>query len=67
MSVEELAPYLVTKYVEDNSHQDFKSDKTPENRAFWTSPNRMKWEFHNDAIQDCIKWLNEEYIREDEV
>ena len=65
MSLDEIAPYLVTKYVEDNSHYDFKGDYIHEYRAFWTSPKQMNREFHDDALQDCLEWLDEEYIDED--
>ena len=51
--------------VHDNSHYDLKGDYIPEYRAFWTSPKQMKREFHDDALQDCLEWLDEEYTKED--
>ena len=65
MSLYEIAPYLVTRCVEDNSYYDFKGDYIPEYRAFWTSPKQMNREFHDDALQDCLEWLDEEYVNED--
>lgn len=54
MSLDEIAPYLVTKYVEDNSHYDFNGDYIPEYMAFWTSPKQMKKVFYRRILENYI-------------
>lgn len=51
MSLEELAPYLVHRTVIDKSQ-------------FWLSPNGFIFRNEEDAIENCIHWLDGEYYRE---
>ena len=50
MSLDELAPLLIKQraiYYGDERH--------------WTSPSGNKFDYYDDALEDCIQWLNSEY------
>lgn len=50
MSLDELAPLLIKQraiYYGDERR--------------WTSPSGNKFDYYDDAIEDCIKWLDSEY------
>lgn len=53
MSLEELAPYFVKDETFEFNSPCFTS---PSGDEFWTE---------EDAIDDCIRWLNKEYYDED--
>ena len=55
MPVEDLDEYLVTKT------QDKAGIPTNYFISFvWESPSGQKFIYRSDAINDCVKWLNEE-------
>ena len=50
MSPDELAPLLIKQraiYYWDERR--------------WTSPSGNKFNYYDDALEDCIQWLNSEY------
>lgn len=49
MSVDELAPYLV------------KEEFTFRDGTWWKSPSGNQFDYYDDALEDCIKWLNSKY------
>lgn len=49
MSVDELAPYFV------------KEEFTFKDGTWWKSPSGNKFDYYDDALEDCIKWLNSRY------
>lgn len=61
MPVEDLAEYLVTKT------QDKAGIPTNyfifESSFVWESPSGQKFIYRSDAINDCVKWLNEEMYK----
>lgn len=49
MSVDELASYLV------------KEEFTFKDGSWWKSPSAKKFDYYDEALDDCIKWLNSKY------
>ena len=49
MSVDDLAPYLVKEGF------NFKDGE------WWTSPSGNKFDYYDDALEDCTNWLNSKY------
>lgn len=49
MSVDDLAPYLVKEGF------SFKDGE------WCTSPSGNKFDYYDDALEDCINWLNSKY------
>ena len=63
MSLEELAPLLISLRVIDgeyDSNHDFSVGKT----NGYQSPSGKFYMSYVDALTDCIKWLDEEYHKE---
>lgn len=59
MPVEDLAEYLVRldiKSTADILNENLCLDEN----LVWQSPSKKQFEYRNDAIDDCVKWLNEE-------
>lgn len=59
MPVSELAEYLVRldiKSTADILNENLCLDEN----LVWQSPYKKQFEYRNDAIDDCVKWLNEE-------
>lgn len=59
MPVEDLAEFLVRLDLKSTT------DILDENLCLagnlvWRSPSKKHFEYRNDAIDDCVKWLNEE-------
>lgn len=59
MPVEDLAEFLVRLDIKSTA------DILDENlclagNLIWESPSKKHFEYRGDAINDCIKWLNEE-------
>lgn len=59
MPVSELAEYLVRSNIKSTS------DILDENLCLagnlvWESPSKKHFEYRDNAIKDCIQWLNEE-------
>lgn len=59
MPVSELAEYLVRLDIKSTS------DILDENLCLagnlvWQSPSKKHFEYRDEAIEDCIQWLNEE-------
>ena len=59
MPVSEIAEYLVRLDIKSTS------DILDENLCLagnlvWQSPSKKHFEYRDEAIEDCIKWLNEE-------
>lgn len=53
MSVSELAEYLVRLDIKSTA------DILDENLV-WQSPSKKQFKYRDEAIEDCIQWLNEE-------
>lgn len=51
MSLTEIAPYLIKRC--------FPYDENDDKR--WLSPSGKKFTYYDDAIEDCIKWLDSEF------
>ena len=59
MPVDQLAEFLVRLDIKSTS------DILDENlclagNLIWESPSKKHFEYRDEAIEDCIKWLNEE-------
>lgn len=66
MSLEELAPLLVYSTEEDIGDYDWKENPIPYYVTFWYSPSGNCFQDYvgngrEEAIEDCIKWLDAEY------
>lgn len=49
MSVDDLSHYLVKECF--NFHDG----------TWWSSPSGNKFDYYDDALEDCIQWLNSKY------
>lgn len=56
MSLEEIAPYLVRSKIIYDWEDEFE---------VYVSPSGLQYLSYEEAIDDCIKWLNSEYKGED--
>lgn len=70
MSLEELAPLLVYSTEEDIGDYDYDENRLPWYVTFWYSPSGNCFQDYvgngmQEAIDDCIEWLNSEYVRGD--
>ena len=59
MPVSELAEYLVR--LDIKSTADILDEKLClAGNLVWQSPSKKHFEYRDEAIEDCIQWLNEE-------
>lgn len=70
MSLEELAPLLVYSTQEDIGDYDYDDNSIPWYITMWHSPSGACFQDYGcneyqDAIDDCIRWLDLEYVRGD--
>lgn len=70
MSLEEIAPLLVYSKEEDVGDYDWEENPISYYETFWYSPSGKYFQDYvgdgrQDAIDDCIKWLDSEYVRGD--
>lgn len=70
MSLEELAPLLVYSTKEDIGDYDWDENPIPCYETFWHSPSGTCFQDYGcneyqDAIEDCIEWLDSEFVRGD--
>ena len=59
MPVEDLAEFLVRLDLKSTADILDENLCLAENLV-WQSPSKKQFEYRNDAIDDCVKWLNEE-------
>ena len=59
MPVEDLAEFLVRLDLKSTADILDENLCLAENLV-WQSPSKKQFEYINDAIDDCVKWLNEE-------
>lgn len=59
MPVNELAEYLVRLDIKSTA-DIFDENLCLAGNLVWQSPSKKHFEYRDEAIEDCIKWLNEE-------
>lgn len=69
MSLEEIAPLLVYSEEVDTGDYDWDENPIPCYETFWYSPSGNSFvdycgEGKQEAIDDCIKWLDSEYEKD---
>ena len=70
MSLEELAPLLIYSKEKDIGDYDWDENPIPYYVTFWYSPSGNYFQYYGgneeqEAIDDCIEWLDSEYGEED--
>ena len=60
MSVEELAPLLVHESYELDVDYDFDENPIETYDTVYNSPSGGVFDNYDDALDDCVQWLNEE-------
>lgn len=58
MPVDDLAEFLVRLDLKSTADILDENLCLAENLV-WQSPSKKQFEYRNDAIDDCVKWLNE--------
>lgn len=60
MPVDQLAAYLVETDMRSKTNMSDNFQWTTYYFSVWKSPSGKEYENIKDALDDCIKWLNEE-------
>lgn len=71
MSLEELAPFLIHCEEINTGDYDWDENPIPYYETFWFSPSGNKFvdyfgEGYDEALQDCIEWLDSEFNKKNE-
>lgn len=60
MSLEEIAPLLIrSTWISKNFNHN--QEHVSLRKVEWFSPSGRKYETKEDAVEDCIKWLDSEW------
>ena len=62
MYLEEIAPLLIREQLTEDG---YKGSWLENYKTIWISPSCNKYDYYDDALEDCIRFLDREYKRDE--